>query len=131
MTQKGPPTHFKGRSIGTVAFVALQLLIGVIHVFFGFWLLSSEFPVAGPVSLPYDIYTIMFGVLVIVFAALFCQNKAVGWYGTVTVLIFVVIADGLTLLNLPSIPGIPKSAAVTEILYSLAVIIYLLWKKLD
>jgi hypothetical protein len=38
---------------------------------------------------------------------------------------FVIAVDALTLLNLPSIPGIPKAAAVPEIIYSLLVLLYL------
>jgi hypothetical protein len=37
----------------------------------------------------------------------------------------VTVADALTPINLPSIPGIPKFAAVAEISYSVIVLLYL------
>jgi hypothetical protein len=54
------------------------------------------------------------------------QGKRVGWIGTIAVSFFVIVADLLTLLDLPSIPGIPKSAGAIEIIYSTIVIAYLL-----
>jgi len=38
----------------------------------------------------------------------------------------VIVADSLTVLNLPSIPGIPKFPAIAEIAYSLLIVFYLL-----
>ena len=73
----------------------------------------------------YDVYTLIFGVLVLVFAVLIWQGKKAGWVGTIAVSLFVIVADSLTVLNLPSIPGIPKSAAFTEIGYSILVVFYL------
>ncbi len=77
-------------------------------------------------TVAYDVYTLVFGLLVLVFAVFIWQGKKAGWIGTVAVSLFVIVADTLTVLNLPSIPGIPKFAALTEIAYSLLVIIYLL-----
>jgi hypothetical protein len=68
---------------------------------------------------------VVFGLLVLVFAVFVWQGKKAGWIGTIAVSLFVIAADTLTVLNLPSIPGIPKSAALTEIAYSILVIIYL------
>jgi hypothetical protein len=131
MTQHPPITFYKGRTIGIVILIALQLLIGIIHVFSGLWLLTSEislgiFNLQSPDSVAYPIYTLVFGFLVLLFAALMWYNNRAGWIGTVAVLLFVIAADGLTLLNLPSVPGIPKFPALTEILYSLVIVIYLL-----
>jgi hypothetical protein len=47
------------------------------------------------------------------------------YFGTALTLIFVVIADALTLLNLPSKTGIPKFAAAAEIFYSVIILLYL------
>ena len=60
-----------------------------------------------------------------VFAVFIWQGKKAGWIGTISVSLFVTAADALTVSNLPSIPGIPKFAAPTEIGYSILVIIYL------
>jgi len=46
--------------------------------------------------------------------------------GKRALMVFVVVADSLTLLDLPSIPGIPKSVGFGEIIYSILVMIYLL-----
>jgi hypothetical protein len=51
----GPPS-FRGRNIGIVILVALQILVGIIHLVFGFW-----FVVASPDI--YGIYTTVFSVL--------------------------------------------------------------------
>ncbi|NLF89487.1 hypothetical protein GX563_11785 [Candidatus Bathyarchaeota archaeon] len=42
---------------------------------------------------------------------------------------FVIAADSLTLMNLPSVPGIPKAPAVVEIIYSIIVTGYLLYRR--
>jgi hypothetical protein len=124
---------FRGRNLGIAVLVAAQLLIGAIHIFFGAWLLSalSMTPFASVLGTQtgpdiYSLYTILFGVLTLVFAALIWQQKRSGWIGTVAVAIFVIVADSLTLLNLPSVPGIPKVAGAGEISYSLIALAYLL-----
>jgi uncharacterized membrane protein (DUF2068 family) len=53
------------------------------------------------------------------------KEKRWGWAGTVAVSLFVIAADALTLLDLPSVPGIPKAAGVGEIGYNVVVLIYL------
>jgi hypothetical protein len=121
---------FRGRTIGIVILTTLQFAIGAIHVFFGLWLLSSTAPfdffLIEQVSTVYSIYTLVFGVVVLVFAYGIWQGRNWGWNGTFLILGFVIVADALTLLNLPSIPGIPKFAAGAEILYSLLILIYLM-----
>jgi membrane protein YdbS with pleckstrin-like domain len=73
----------------------------------------------------YGIYTTVFGVMTLLFALGFWIQKDFGWIGTFATLLFVAVADALTLLNLPSVPGIPKFAAVAEIAYSVIVLLYL------
>jgi hypothetical protein len=124
MTHKPPQIIYKGRSIGIVILTAAQLLIGAIHIFFGLLLFAFEVSLF-QATLAYDVYTVFFGLLTLVFAVFIWQSKKSGWIGTVAVSIFVSVADALTLLNLPSIPGIPKFAAPTEIVYSLIVMFYL------
>ncbi len=130
MSDVKPPPTYRGKNIGILSLAAAQLLIGLIHVVFGFWLLSTfkVFPFTGDVSAPdiYSIYTVVFGLLTLIFSTGLWLIKRWGWAGTVAVAIFVTVADTFTLLDLPSIPGIPKSACYLEISYSLLILLYLL-----
>lgn len=121
----GPPATYKGRSWGIAVLTAAQILIGIIHIISGLWLLTAELSASAQVSIPYDIYTLVFGLLVLVFAFYIWQGKQAGWIGTVAVSLFVIAVDSLAILNLPSIPGIPKFPAESEIAYSVLVIGYL------
>lgn len=125
MTQKPEFPTFYGKSLGIIALTAAQFLIGIIHVFFGLWLLTSEITAGSQATIPYDVYTVVFGVLTLLFAWLIWQGKKLGWIGTITISLFVTVADALTLLDLPSIPGIPKFAGPLEIAYSVLIICYL------
>ena len=125
MSNKPAPPTYRGRSIGIVALTAAQLLIGAIHVFSGLLLLFSENPSFLQATVVYDVYTLVFGLLVLVFAVFIWQGKKAGWVGTVAVSLFVIVADSLMLLDLPSIPGIPKFAGFTEIGYSVLIVAYL------
>jgi hypothetical protein len=100
------------------------MLIGTIHLLIGLTFLAAEI-LNNQGSIAYDVYTVAFGSLVLFFTIYVWQGKKAGWIGTYTVLLFVIVADTLTVLGLPSIPGIPSFAAPTEIGYSIAVIIYL------
>lgn len=126
MTKTIKPPTFRGKSLGITILTAAQLLIGVIHIFSGALLFGFENFSALPATAAYAIYTIMYGLMILVFAVFFWQGKKAGWIGTVIVSLFVIIADSLTVLDLPSIPGIPKGPAFVEITYSLLVIFYLL-----
>ncbi len=126
MSKKPPTITYKGRSLGIVILTVAQLIIGAIHVFFGFLLLAFENLSFIQSTLIYDFYTIIFSVLTIVFTIFIWNGKKLGWIGTVAVALFVIIVDSLTLLNLPSIPGIPKFAGFGEITYSVLVVGYLL-----
>ena len=121
------PTY-KGRILGIVILAVAQFMIGFIHVFFGFWLLfagsSATFIISVQSPLIYSVYTLAFGLLTIICTYGVWLGRSWGWNGTVAVSIFVIVADALTLLNLPSIPGIPKFAAAAEIVYSLMVLLY-------
>jgi len=112
--------------------VAAQLLVGFIHVVFGFWFLSAPrvTPFAGILGSSsgpdiYSVYTVAFGLLTLIFAAPLWLEKRWGWIGTVAVAVFVIVADSLALLDLPSVPGIPKFAGFGEITYSILIILYL------
>ena len=133
MNKEVSPLEYKGRTFGIVALTAVQVLISFVHVVFGFWLLVA--PRAAPfgdvVGLSsagdvYSIYTVIFGFLTLLFAVPLWMKKRWGWVGTFAVLAFVVVADSLTLLDLPSVPGIPKFAGFSEIAYGILVMVYLL-----
>ena len=126
MSKKQPPIiTYKGRSLGIVILTAAQLLIGAIHAFFGLLLLAGENLSVLPATAAYDVYTFVFGLLTLVFAVFIWQDKKMGWLGMIAVSLFVIAADSLTVLNLPSIRGIPKFPAYTEIPYSVLVVYYL------
>ena len=123
------PTY-KGRILGIVVLAVAQFTIGVIHVFFGFWLLYATSHISAQSPLIYSVYTLAFGVLTLFCAYGIWRGRSWGWHGTVAVSLFVIVADALTLLNLPSILGIPKLAAAAEIVYSLIVLLYLSQKHI-
>ena len=119
---------YRGRSIGIVVLTVLQFLVGSVHVFFGLWLLAAGYQptfVSGQSPEVYGVYTLAFGLLVLIFTSGIWLSKGWGWVGTVAVSVFVVVADALTLSSLPSIPGIPRFAAAPEIIYSLSILLYL------
>ena len=129
MSNTHSPVTYRGRSFGVVVLTAVQFLIGVIHVFSGLWLLaagsSADFVISAQFPEVYSIYTLAFGLLILIFTGGIWLGRSWGWIGTVAVSAFVIVADALTLLNLPSIPGIPRFAAAAEIIYSLMVLLYL------
>jgi uncharacterized membrane protein HdeD (DUF308 family) len=129
VSKKPEPPTFRGRSLGITALTAAQLLIGVIHIISGAVLFAFENFSVLPATAAYDIYTLTYGVLTLVFAVYLWQGKKTGWIGTITISVFVIAADTLTLLNLPSVPGIPKAPAIAEITYSTIIIGYLLKKQ--
>ena len=136
MNNAHSPITYKGRSLGTVLLIAAQVLVGFIHVVFGFWLLTAPriTPFVGIIGSwssanIYSVYTIVFGFLTLLFAVLLWFQKRWGWIGTIAVLVFVIAADSLTLLDLPSVPGIPKFACYGEITYSTLVILYLVQSR--
>ena len=128
MGAKREPITVNGRSIGIAILTAEQIFIGVIHFLVGLLLLVSSSTIL-PASLVYDVYTLVFGLLVSVFAWFIWQGKKTGWIGTVAVLVFVIVVDTLRVLNLPTIPGIPSFVPPTEIIWSILVLIYLSTKN--
>jgi hypothetical protein len=126
MSKKPPTITYKGRSLGIVILTVAQLIIGGLHLVFGFLLLAFENLLFIQESTIYASYTIVFSVLTVVFATYIWKGRRIGWVGTVAVSLFVIAADGLTLLNLPSVPGIPPFAGFGEITYSVLVLGYLL-----
>ncbi len=109
-----------GREIGIVILVVVQSLIGIIHVLSGSWLLSLS-----NINYVYSLYTAIFGVFTLLFAFGLWNRRSYGWIGTFATLLFVTVADVLTIIDLPSIPGISKLAGAAEIAYSVIVLFYL------
>ena len=129
MSNVNTVVNYRGRSLGIIILTAAQLLVGVIHVFFGLWLLIAgslaDSAISAQSLLVYSVYTLVFGLLTLFFTVGIWLSTNWGWIGTFAVSLFVIVADALTLVNLPSIPGIPPSAAGVEIIYSLLVLLYL------
>ncbi len=125
MDAKHEQITYRGRSLGIAILTVAQLLIGVIHILSGATLLAVDLAYMLN-TVAYNVYTLVFGLLTLVFAVFLWQGKKAGWIGTVVVSVFVTAADILTLLDLPSIPGITKLPAYTEIAYNFLVIFYLL-----
>jgi hypothetical protein len=127
MSKKQTPIiTYKGRNLGIIILTVAQIIIGAIHAIFGLLLLAFENISFIQASVAYGVYTFVFGLLVMVFAVFIWRGKQLGWVGTVAVSLFVIVADSLTFLDLPSIPGIPKFPAITEIAYSLLIVFYLI-----
>src|SRR4030065_2041829 len=77
MDNAHPPITYKGRSLGIVSLIAAQVLVGFIHVVFGFWLLTAPriTPFVGNTGASssadiYSAYTIVFGFFTLLFAGL-------------------------------------------------------------
>lgn len=120
-----PPETIMGKSLGIAILTFAQIIIGVIHAVLGSWLLAAELAAGAHATLAYDVYTFVFGLLVLVFAYYIWEGNRAGWIGTVSVSVFVILVDLLAVLNLPTLPGVPTSAAAAEIGYSLLIVGYL------
>ena len=118
----------RGRFLGVFILVIYQYFVGAIHIFFGLSMLLGIFSAASYSITPtvYSVYTLVYGCLTFVFTYFVWKGKRLGWIGTVTVSLFVIIVDTLALLSLFNVLGIPKIAGLGEIPYSLIIVIYLL-----
>jgi len=120
------PDSFKGRYPGVFVLSILQFLVGAIHAVIG---LSLIFSMSGELVY-YNIYTFLYGVFTVIFAYGLWINKKSGWLCTIFLSFFVIIVDFSTVLDMPLIAGVPRSAAFGEIVYSLVVLIYLFQPKI-
>jgi hypothetical protein len=126
MKQSGFPS-FRGRFLGVVVLVVLQLAVGIIHMFFGLVMLSGSLEVSfTSTPVVYSLYTLFYGCLTFTFAYLLWIDKRIGWFGTIAVSLFVIVADTLAVLDLFTGLGIPTTAALGEIPFSIVVIAYLI-----
>ena len=128
MSKLHPPS-FRGRFFGIVVLVVAQLIVGLIHVVFGVWLLVASNDASSFIFSLGDVYyfyTFLYGLLTLLFTVGVWYKKNWGWYGTLAVSIFVIVADSLRMIGLPSVPGLPMFAGFGEIPYSIIVVAYLL-----
>lgn len=117
-----------GRFLGVFVLVIFQTLVGIMHIFFGSILLFESYvSIASSSTAPliYSYYTLVFGLFTIVFTYLFWIEKRSGWLGTTAISLFVIVADILALLDFFNVLGIPNTAGLGEIPYSLFVLFYL------
>ncbi|MBN1784896.1 MAG: hypothetical protein JW815_04095 [Candidatus Bathyarchaeota archaeon] len=120
---------FRGRFLGIGVLTAIQVINGLTHTFFGLVLVLGTFiSVAASSNFPsvFSFYTLIYGILTLLFTYLLWKGKSLGWIGTVAVALFVIIADSLTVLDMLTFLGIIKTAAIVEIPYSLATVLYLI-----
>ena len=115
------PDSFKGRYPGVFVLDVLQFLNGAIHTVIG---LALVFAASG--ELVYSVYTLLYGVFNLVFAYGLWAGKTSGWLGTIIVSLFVIVVDVCAVLEIALIAGVPKTAALGEIVYSLVLMAYLL-----
>lgn len=128
MNKPDKAVSFRGRFLGIAVLVAVQFIVGIIHVVFGFALFLSGFSLAAfsVTPLVYGVYTLAYGCLTLLFACLLWMGKRLGWIGTVAVSLFVIVADVLAVLDVFNVLGIPRLAAIGEVPFSLMVLAYLL-----
>lgn len=129
MSKTRADVTFKGRYIGLLFLIIIQVFVGFIHVMFSFASILElySFPFSLVLTV-YSVYTLVYGSLSVVFAYLLWMNNRLGWIGTFVVSLFVIFVDLLAvsgLLNFLFIP-FPVFAASGEIPYSLLVILYLI-----
>ena len=122
---------FQGRYLGIAVLSVIQLINGLIHTFSGLALLFGNYlPIASPSNVPsiFSFYTLIYGILTTFFAYFLWKEKRLGWIGTLTVSLFVIVADVLTILDAVSVLGIVKTAGIGEIPYCIVIISYLIQK---
>ncbi len=125
MSNFNPPISFKGKYVGILVLTILQLLNGAIHAIIG-----GAFLVLNIGVMEYNLYTLVYGVLNLVFLYGLWTGKKTGWIGTILVSIFVIIVDVCATLDIQLIPGVPKTAALGEIVISLVILVFLLQPKI-
>ena len=119
------PDSFKGRYPGVFVLVILQFLVGAIHAAIGLGLV-----LAASGELGYNVYTFLYGVFTIIFAYGLWAGKKSGCLGTIIVSILVIVVDVSAVLGMSLIAGVPRPAALGEIVYSLVVMVYLFQPKI-
>ena len=107
MTSKREPITYKGRSLGIIVLTSAQLLIGAIHALLGALLIAFGASILQATE-AYNVYTLIFGLLVMVFAVFIWQGKKAGWIGTIAVSLFVIVARCINSFEFAKHPRNPK-----------------------
>jgi hypothetical protein len=119
------PDSFSGRYPGVFVPIILQFLVGTMHAAIG---LGLVFAASG--ELGYNVYTLFYGVFTIIFAYGLWAGKKSGYLGTIIVSILVIVVDISAVLGMSLIAGVPRAAALGEIVYSLVVLVYMFQPKI-
>ncbi len=119
------PDSFKRRYPRVFVLIILQFLVGAIHAAIG---LGLFFAASG--ELGYNVYTLLYGVFTIIFAYGLWAGKKSGYLGTIIVSTLVIVVDVSAFLGMSLIAGVPRAAALSEIVYSLVVMAYLFHPKI-
>ena len=119
------PGSFKGRYPGVFVLVILQFIVGAIHAAIGICLVF-----AASSELGYNVYTLLYGVFTIIFGYGLWASKKSGYLGTIIVSTLVIVVDVSAVLGMSLIAGVPRAAALSEIVYSLVVMAYLFQPKI-
>ncbi|MDG6222276.1 MAG: hypothetical protein IAX21_11015 [Candidatus Bathyarchaeota archaeon] len=125
MSKVNYPESFKGKYVGVLVLTIAQFLNGTIHATIG-----AGFAIFGIGAMAYNIYTFFYGVFNLIFLYGLWTGKKSGWIGTIIVSVFVIIIDVCTILDVQIIHGLPKSAALGEIVISLVLLAYLFQPKI-
>ena len=120
-----PPISFKAKYVGILVLTILQLLNGAIHAIIG-----GAFLVLNIGVMEYNVYTLFYGALNLIFLYGLWTGKKSGWIGTILVSIFVIVVDVCATLDIQIMPGVPKTAALGEIVISLTILVFLLQPKI-
>ncbi len=118
------PASFKGKYLGVLILVFVQIFVGAIHAAIALGLILGAYG-----EFVYSLYTFLYAIFTISFAYGLWLGAKSGWVGTVSISLFVIIVDVSTVLNTPLISGVPRSAAFGEIVYSLTALLYLFQPK--
>ena len=110
--------------MGILVLTILQLLNGAIHTIIG-----TAFLVLNIGIMEYNLYTLLYGALNLVFLYGLWTGKKIGWIGTILVSTFVIVVDVCAILDVQLIAGVPKAAALGEIVISLAILVFLMMPK--
>jgi hypothetical protein len=120
---------FRGRYLGILFLVSINLIIGLIHLTVGLAMVLGCYSFAAySTTMIYSVYTLVYGFLIVVLTYLVWKGNRMGWIGTVAISTFVIIIDSLAVFKLSNILSIPAPnfAAIGEIPFSILVLVYLL-----
>ena len=125
LSKLSTPDSSKGKYVGVLVLTVVLFLNGAIHTTIG-----AGLAFFGIGEMVYNLYTVLYGILQIIFLYGLWNGKTYAWIGTILVSIFIILIDVCTTLGIQIIPGVPTSAAIGEIVVSLGIIVYLFQPKI-